>query len=62
MAQLCINLFSLLGTIAVLALSSVYVLIALLPLGIIYYRAAGYYRHSSREVRRLDSVTHVERL
>ena len=57
MAQLCINLFSLFGTIVVLALSSVYVLIALLPLGIIYYYAAGYYRHSSREVQRLDSIS-----
>ena len=55
--QLFLNFFSLLGTITMLALSSKYVLLSLLPLAIIYFFCAKYYRASSRELQRLESIS-----
>ncbi|CAL5046453.1 unnamed protein product [Urochloa decumbens] len=50
------NLFSLLGTLVVLSYSQVSFLLILLPLWLIYRKLQFYYRSTSREVRRLDSV------
>lgn len=55
--QLFLNLFSLIGTIVVLALSSAFVLGSLLPLSIIYVLCAKYYRASARELQRLESIS-----
>ncbi|TVU12290.1 hypothetical protein EJB05_45926, partial [Eragrostis curvula] len=50
------NFFSLLGTLVVLSYSQVSFLLILLPLWLIYSKVQFYYRSTSREVRRLDSV------
>ncbi|CAM0913131.1 unnamed protein product [Alopecurus aequalis] len=50
------NFFSLLGTIVVLCYSQVTFLLILVPLWLIYRKVQFYYRSTSREVRRLDSV------
>ncbi|PUZ61890.1 hypothetical protein GQ55_4G314200 [Panicum hallii var. hallii] len=50
------NFFSLLGTLVVLSYSQVSFLLILLPLWLIYRKLQFYYRSTSREVRRLDSV------
>uniref|UniRef100_K3XV63 ABC transporter C family member 13 n=1 Tax=Setaria italica TaxID=4555 RepID=K3XV63_SETIT len=50
------NFFSLLGTLVVLSYSQVSFLLILLPLWLIYRKLQYYYRSTSREVRRLDSV------
>ncbi|KAL6606766.1 hypothetical protein ACP70R_042419 [Stipagrostis hirtigluma subsp. patula] len=50
------NFFSLLGTLVVLSYSQVSFLLVLLPLWLIYRKLQFYYRSTSREVRRLDSV------
>jgi ATP-binding cassette subfamily C (CFTR/MRP) protein 1 len=55
--QLFQNFFSLLGNVAVLALSSKYVLISFLPLSAMYTYTIKYYRSSSRELQRLESVS-----
>uniref|UniRef100_A0A8C4Z856 ATP-binding cassette, sub-family C (CFTR/MRP), member 10 n=1 Tax=Gadus morhua TaxID=8049 RepID=A0A8C4Z856_GADMO len=51
------NVFSLAGTLAVMAWSLPWVLAALLPLALLYHRTQRFYRHSSRELKRLSSVT-----
>ncbi|KAF0901952.1 hypothetical protein E2562_011785 [Oryza meyeriana var. granulata] len=50
------NFFSLLGTLVVLSYSQVWFLLILVPLWLIYSKVQFYYRSTSREVRRLDSV------
>ncbi|RLN12234.1 ABC transporter C family member 13 isoform X2 [Panicum miliaceum] len=50
------NFFSLLDTLVVLSYSQVSFLLILLPLWLIYRKLQFYYRSTSREVRRLDSV------
>ncbi|XP_008659190.1 ABC transporter C family member 13 isoform X2 [Zea mays] len=50
------NFFSLFGTLVVLSYSQVSFLLVLLPLWLIYRKLQFYYRSTSREVRRLDSV------
>uniref|UniRef100_A0A0A9DMU8 ABC transporter C family member 13 n=1 Tax=Arundo donax TaxID=35708 RepID=A0A0A9DMU8_ARUDO len=50
------NFFSLLGTLVILSYSQVFFLLILLPLWLIYSKVQFYYRSTSREVRRLDSV------
>lgn len=57
MTQLFQNFFSLIGNVAVLALSSKYVLVSLLPLSAMYAYAITYYRSCSRELQRLESVS-----
>lgn len=51
------NVFGLAGTLVVMAYSLPWVLVALLPLGVLYHRTQRFYRHSSRELKRLCSVT-----
>ncbi|XP_042377107.1 ABC transporter C family member 13-like isoform X1 [Zingiber officinale] len=51
------NFFSLLGIVAVLSYSQVMFLILLIPLGFVYKKLQFYYRCTSRELRRLDSVS-----
>uniref|UniRef100_A0A0E0A5Z0 ABC transmembrane type-1 domain-containing protein n=1 Tax=Oryza glumipatula TaxID=40148 RepID=A0A0E0A5Z0_9ORYZ len=50
------NFFSLLGTLVVISYSQVSFLLILVPLWLIYRNVQFYYRSTSREVRRLDSV------
>ncbi|EMS58693.1 ABC transporter C family member 13 [Triticum urartu] len=50
------NFFGLLGTLVVLCYSQVTFLLILVPLWLIYSKVQFYYRSTSREVRRLDSV------
>ena len=50
------NLFGLVGTILVLCLSEPYLLLALIPLAILYKYLQTYYRHTARELRRLNSI------
>ncbi|KAJ3683780.1 hypothetical protein LUZ60_014007 [Juncus effusus] len=50
------NLFSLIGTVIVLSYAQLSFLILLIPFWFIYNRLQFYYRSTSRELRRLDSV------
>jgi len=50
-------LATLLCTLAILCLNSPFVLIAMPPLGVMYMFYSSYYRHSAREVQRLDSIS-----
>ena len=50
------NLFGLVGTILVLCLSEPYLLLALIPLAVLYKYLQTYYRHTARELRRLNSI------
>lgn len=50
------NMFGLAGTIVVLCLSEPYLLLALLPLTVLYKYVQSYYRHTARELRRLNSI------
>ncbi|EIE19385.1 P-loop containing nucleoside triphosphate hydrolase protein [Coccomyxa subellipsoidea C-169] len=49
-------LFSMLGVVAVLTYSQPLLAAAFIPLALIYRWLQGYYRHTSREIRRLGSV------
>merc|ERR1719450_670213 len=49
--------FSLVGNIVINVLVSPYILVAVLPLGWLYAKVSAYYRESSRELLRLDSVS-----
>ncbi|XP_030627919.1 multidrug resistance-associated protein 7 [Chanos chanos] len=51
------NLFGLLGMLVVMSYGLPWVLLPLLPLGALYYRIQRFYRHSSRELKRLYSLT-----
>lgn len=55
--QFFLIVFNVLGTLILLLVNSVYIAVCMLPLGVIYYYCAKYYRHSSREIQRLDSVS-----
>ncbi len=50
------NIFGLVGTILVLCLSEPFLLLALVPLTILYKNLQTYYRHTAREIRRLNSI------
>ncbi|KAL0039364.1 hypothetical protein WJX79_004967 [Trebouxia sp. C0005] len=50
------NIFGLVGTVVVLCLSEPYLLLALIPLAILYKYLQTYYRHTARELRRLNSI------
>ncbi|XP_041640876.1 ATP-binding cassette sub-family C member 10 [Cheilinus undulatus] len=51
------NVFGLLGMLVVISYGLPWVLVPLLPLALLYYRTQHYYRHTSRELKRLCSVT-----
>ncbi|KAM4612066.1 ATP-binding cassette sub-family C member 10 isoform 2-T2 [Polymixia lowei] len=51
------NVFGLLGMLAVMCYSLPWVLVPLLPLGLLYHRTQLFYRHTSRELKRLCSLT-----
>jgi len=55
--SMMLYLFQLLGTLVLLCLSSPLILASVPFLGVIYYKVAAYYRASSRELQRLDSVS-----
>ncbi|XP_077460374.1 ATP-binding cassette sub-family C member 10 isoform X2 [Stigmatopora argus] len=51
------NVFALLGTLAVTSAALPWSLLALPPLGLLYFSTQRFYRHTSRELKRLCSVT-----
>ncbi|XP_031418000.1 ATP-binding cassette sub-family C member 10-like [Clupea harengus] len=51
------NVFGLLGMLVVMTYGLPWLLLPLLPLGALYYRTQRFYRHSSRELKRLCSLT-----
>lgn len=51
------TVFSLLGALLVLCSGLPWLLLALLPLALFYYRTQEFYRHTSRELKRLCSLT-----
>ncbi|XP_046714407.1 ATP-binding cassette sub-family C member 10, partial [Silurus meridionalis] len=51
------NVFSLLGMLVVMSYGLPWVLLPLVPLGVLYYQTQRFYRHSSRELKRLCSLT-----
>ncbi|KAI2659397.1 ATP-binding cassette sub-family C member 10 [Labeo rohita] len=51
------NVFGLLGMLIVMSYGLPWVLLPLLPLGVLYYQTQCFYRHSSRELKRLCSLT-----
>lgn len=51
------NVFGLLGMLVVMTYGLPWVLLPLVPLGVLYYQTQCFYRHSSRELKRLCSLT-----
>uniref|UniRef100_A0A3B4XU10 ATP-binding cassette, sub-family C (CFTR/MRP), member 10 n=1 Tax=Seriola lalandi dorsalis TaxID=1841481 RepID=A0A3B4XU10_SERLL len=51
------NVFGLLGMLVVISYGLPWVLLPLLPLALLYHRTQHFYRHTSRELKRLCSVT-----
>uniref|UniRef100_A0A672PFU0 ATP-binding cassette, sub-family C (CFTR/MRP), member 10 n=1 Tax=Sinocyclocheilus grahami TaxID=75366 RepID=A0A672PFU0_SINGR len=51
------NVFGLLGMLLVMCYGLPWVLLPLLPMGVLYYQTQCFYRHSSRELKRLCSLT-----
>ncbi|XP_058497006.1 ATP-binding cassette sub-family C member 10 isoform X1 [Solea solea] len=51
------NIFGLLGMLVVISYGMPWVLVPLLPLALLYYRTQQFYRHTSRELKRLCSLT-----
>ena len=51
------NVFGLLGVLLVISYGLPWVLVLLLPLALLYHRTQRFYRHTSRELKRLCSVT-----
>ncbi|XP_053191606.1 ATP-binding cassette sub-family C member 10 isoform X2 [Scomber japonicus] len=51
------NIFSLLGMLVVISYGLPWVLVPLLPLALLYHRTQHFYRHTSRELKRLCSLT-----
>lgn len=51
------NTFNLLGMLVVMSYGLPWVLLPLLPLAAFYYRTQDFYRHTSRELKRLSSLT-----
>eukprot|EP00965_Chrysotila_dentata_P088721 2928942-Pleurochrysis_carterae.AAC.2 len=56
-SQLIMYTFNLIGTLVILTGNSPWIAISLIPLSIVYVRVAAYYRESSREMQRLDSIS-----
>lgn len=54
------NLFGLLGSVVVLCLSEPWLVLALLPLALVYKYLQTYYRDTARELRRLNSIARLE--
>ncbi|MBN3297038.1 MRP7 protein, partial [Amia calva] len=51
------NVFGLLGMLVVMSYGLPWILVVLLPLAVVYYIIQRYYRHTSRELKRLYSLT-----
>ncbi|GAA6230797.1 multidrug resistance-associated protein 7-like [Lates japonicus] len=51
------NVFGLLGMLVVISYGLPWVLVPLLPLALLYHRTQRFYRHTSRELKRLCSLT-----
>ncbi|XP_032419246.1 multidrug resistance-associated protein 7 [Xiphophorus hellerii] len=51
------TVFNLLGMLVVISYGLPWVLVPLLPLALLYYRIQNFYRHTSRELKRLCSLT-----
>ncbi|KAM7419823.1 hypothetical protein PAMA_016768 [Pampus argenteus] len=51
------NVFGLMGMLVVISYGLPWVLVPLLPLALLYHRTQYFYRHTSRELKRLCSVT-----
>lgn len=51
------NVFGLLGMLVVMSYGLPWVLVPLVPLAFLYYRTQHFYRHTSRELKRLYSLT-----
>lgn len=49
--------FNLLGVLVVISYGLPWVLLLLLPLAVFYFRTQAFYRHTSRELKRLSSLT-----
>ena len=49
--------FQLLGILVLVITNSWFIIFGLAPLAVVYYYVARYYRHSSRELQRLDSIS-----
>lgn len=57
MGALFRTFFSIIGTMAVIAVGAPLVLVAIVPLAVVYRIIMRYYLASSRELKRLDSVS-----
>ncbi|XP_033736231.1 multidrug resistance-associated protein 7-like isoform X2 [Pecten maximus] len=51
------QLYGILGTIAITCYGLPWFALLLVPLGAIYYKIQQYYRHTSREIKRISSIT-----
>ncbi|XP_040207675.1 ATP-binding cassette sub-family C member 10 [Rana temporaria] len=51
------NTFGLLGMLVMISYGLPLILLVLIPLGLLYYSIQRYYRHTSRELKRLQSIT-----
>lgn len=51
------TLFNLLGMLVVISYGLPWVLVPMLPLALFYYRTQDFYRHTSRELKRLCSIS-----
>jgi len=51
------TLFNVVGILAIISFSTPYFLIAIIPLGLLYFYVQRYYLATSRELKRLESVT-----
>uniref|UniRef100_A0A8C5RAM8 Multidrug resistance-associated protein 7 n=1 Tax=Leptobrachium leishanense TaxID=445787 RepID=A0A8C5RAM8_9ANUR len=51
------NMFGLLGMLLVISYGLPWILLALLPLAVLYYHIQRFYRYTSRELKRLHSIT-----
>ncbi|XP_060564564.1 ATP-binding cassette sub-family C member 10-like isoform X2 [Ruditapes philippinarum] len=51
------QIYGILGTIVVTCYGLPWFAVLLLPLGLLYYKIQNYYRHTSREIKRISSVT-----
>ncbi len=55
--QLGLCLWNIFGTVGVVCVSQWQIVFVIIPLSLLYYIVARYYRHSSRELQRLDSIS-----